>query len=295
MARWAYQWGPHDLYDYDGINENILIDLELDGEQRQVLVRPERNGHMYVLDRATGEVLSAEPYEYITVTRGIDLETGRPVEVPEKEPRENEVMREICPSAPGAKDWQPSAYSPRTGLLYVPHQHLCMDMKVVETSYIAGTPFVGAEVEMYAGPGGHRGEYMAWDPVRGEKTWAIEEEFPVWSGTVVTAGDVAFYGTMDRWFKAVDARSGELLWQFRTGSGIIGQPITYLGPDGRQYVAILAGVGGWAGAVVSGNLDPTVPFGALGFVGAMQDLPQYTAPGGTLYVFALPQQEQPTQ
>jgi len=295
MAQWAYQWGPHDLYDYDGVNENILIDLEIDGVERQVLVRPERNGHMYVLDRATGEVLSAEPYEYITVTRGIDLETGRPIEVPEKEPRENEVMREICPSAPGAKDWQPSAYSPRTGLIYVPHQHLCMDMKVVETSYIAGTPFVGAEVEMYAGPGGYRGEYMAWDPVGREKVWAIEEEFPVWSGTMVTAGDVAFYGTMDRWFKAVDARSGELLWQFRTGSGIIGQPITYLGPDGRQYVAILAGVGGWAGAVVSGNLDPTVPFGALGFVGAMQDLPQHTAPGGTLYVFALPQQEQPTQ
>jgi alcohol dehydrogenase (cytochrome c) len=170
-----------------------------------------------------------------------------------------------------------------------------MDMKVVETSYIAGTPFVGAEVEMYAGPGGYRGEYMAWDPVAREKVWAIEEEFPVWSGTVVTAGDVAFYGTMDRWFKAVDARSGELLWQFRTGSGIIGQPITYLGPDGRQYVAILAGVGGWAGAVVSGNLDPTVPFGALGFVGAMQDLPQHTAAGGTLYVFALPEQQQPTQ
>jgi PQQ-dependent dehydrogenase (methanol/ethanol family) len=295
MARWAYQWGPHDLYDYDGVNENILIDLELDGEERQVLVRPERNGHMYVMDRATGEVLSAEPYEHITVTRGIDLETGRPIEVPEKEPRVGEVMREICPSAPGAKDWQPSAFSPRTGLVYVPHQHLCMDMKVVETSYIAGTPFVGAEVQMYPGPGGYRGEYMAWNPVAAEKVWAIEEEFPVWSGTVVTAGDVAFYGTMDRWFKAVDARSGELLWQFRTSSGIIGQPITYLGPDGRQYVAILAGVGGWAGAVVSGNLDPTVPFGALGFVSAMQDLPQHTAAGGVLYVFALPQQQQPTQ
>jgi alcohol dehydrogenase (cytochrome c) len=294
MARWAYQWGPHDLYDYDGINENILIDLEIDGAERNVLVRPERNGHMYVMDRATGEVLSAEPYQHITVTRGIDLETGRPIEVEEKEPRENEVMREICPAAPGAKDWQPSAFSPRTGFIYVPHQHLCMDMKPVETSYIAGTPFVGAEVEMYAGPGGHRGEYMAWDPVRREKVWTIEESFPVWSGTVVTAGDVAFYGTMDRWFKAVDARSGELLWQFRTGSGIIGQPITYLGPDGRQYVAILAGVGGWAGAVVSGNLDPTVPFGALGFVGAMQDLPQHTAAGGVLYVFALPEQ-QPTQ
>jgi PQQ-dependent dehydrogenase (methanol/ethanol family) len=288
MARWAYQWSPHDLYDYDGVNENILLDLEIDGEQRKVLVRPERNGYMYVLDRVTGEVLSAEPYEYVTVTKGINLKTGRPIEVPEKEPQEGKVVREICPAAPGAKDWQPAAYSPRTGLLYVPHQHLCMDERVSEANYISGTPYLGAEVTMYAGPGGYRGEFMAWDPVKQEKIWAIREEFPVWSGTVVTAGDVAFYGTMDRWFKAVDVRSGDVLWQFRTDSGIIGQPVTYLGPDGVQYVAILAGVGGWAGAVVAADLDTDDPYAALGFVGAMQDLPKVTAAGGTLYVFALP-------
>ena len=295
MARWAYQWGPHDLFDYDGVNENVLMDLDIGGERRPVLVRPERNGHMYVLDRRTGEVLSAEEYEHVTVTRGIDLTTGRPIHVEEKEPREGEVVREICPAAPGAKDWQPSAYSPETGLLYVPHQHLCMDMKTSEVNYIAGTPFVGAEVQMYAGPGGHRGEFMAWDPVAQEKVWAIRENFPVWSGTVVTAGGVAFYGTMDRWFKAVDAVTGEVLWQHRVGSGIIGQPITYRGADGRQYVAILAGVGGWAGAVVSGGLDTEIPFGALGFVGAMQDLPEHTAAGGTLYVFALPPRERPAE
>lgn len=292
MARWAYQWSPHDLYDYDGVNESILLDLEISGEMRQVLVRPERNGYMYVMDRATGEVLSAEPYEHVTVTTGIDLQSGRPIEVPEKEPKEGEVIREICPAAPGAKDWQPSAWSPRTQLLYVPHQHLCMDERVSEANYISGTPYLGAEVAMYAGPGGYRGEFMAWDPIKQEKVWAIREEFPVWSGAVVTAGDVAFYGTMDRWFKAVDAHSGELLWQFRTDSGIIGQPITYQGPDGRQYVAILAGVGGWSGAVVSGDLNEEIPYGALGFVGAMQDLPDVTAAGGTLYVFALPRTQQ---
>ncbi len=289
MARWAYQWGPHDLFDYDGINENLLLDLEIDGTTRQVLVRPERNGHMYVLDRTTGQVLSADTYEHVTVTNGIDLETGRPNHVEAKEPAEGEITRDICPAAPGAKDWQPSAYSPLTGLIYVPHQHLCMDMRITETSYVAGTPFVGAEVAMHAGPGGYRGEYMAWDPVARKKVWTIQEDLPVWSGTVATAGNVAFYGTMDRWFKAVDAHSGEVLWQFRVGSGIVGQPITYQGPDGRQYVAVASGVGGWAGAVVSGNLDPRVPFGALGFVGAMQDLPEHTAAGGTLYVFALPE------
>jgi alcohol dehydrogenase (cytochrome c) len=100
---------------------------------------------------------------------------------------------------------------------------------------------------------------------------------------------VAFYGTMDRWFKAVHARTGELLWQYRVGSGIIGQPVTYLGPDGRQYVAILSGVGGWAGATALGLMPEIDPFIALGFGNAMADLPQHTPQGGMLYVFALDQ------
>jgi lanthanide-dependent methanol dehydrogenase len=110
----------------------------------------------------------------------------------------------------------------------------------------------------------------------------------VWSGALVTAGDVAFYGTMDGWFKAVDARSGAPLWQFKVGSGIIGQPMTYRGPDGKQYVAVLAGVGGWAGAIVVGDLDARDSSIALGFGNAMRDLPQKTTKGGILYVFALP-------
>ena len=289
MARWAYQWSPHDQYDYDGVNENVLLDLPIDGQTRRVLVRPERNGFMYVLDRETGEVLSADAYVHTTAATGVDLTTGRPMEVESKKTGFGRVVREICPAAPGGKDWQPSSYSPKTGLLYVPHNNLCMDMEGVEANYIAGTPFVGARVVMYAGPGGHRGEVTAWDPVARRAVWKIEEPFPAWSGTVVTAGDVVFYGTMDRWFKAVDARTGEQLWQFEAGSGIIGQPITYRGPDGRQYVAVLAGVGGWSGAVVSGNLDVRDPTAALGFVGAMTDLPQYTTSGGMLYVFALPE------
>ena len=155
-------------------------------------------------------------------------------------------------------------------------------------SYIAGTPFVGADVKMYAGPGGNRGFLQAWDPVRGKAVWKIDEPFPVWSGVVVTAGDLVFYGTMDGWFKAVDARNGQLRWKFKVGSGIVGQPITYLGPGGKQFVAVLTGVGGWAGAIVSGELDPADPTAALGFVNAMKDLPNYTTRGGMLYAFALP-------
>ncbi len=288
QARWFYQFSPHDLYDWDAVNEQILLDLQIDGRLRKVLVRPERNGFLYVIDRATGEVISADHYGYNTTTTHIDLQTGRPHHVPEKKPRPNIIVRDIAPPAPGLKDWQPSAYSPRTGWLYIPHQNLTMDMTAVEANYIAGTPFVGAEVRMHAGPGGHRGEFKAWDPVARREVWSIKEKFPVWSGAVVTAGDVAFYGTMDGWFKAVHARTGEELWKFKCGSGIIGQAMTYRGPDGRQYVAILAGVGGWAGAIVAGNLDPRDGTGALGFVNAMKDLPQHTSPGGQLYVFRLP-------
>jgi lanthanide-dependent methanol dehydrogenase len=287
-ARWFYQWTPHDLHDYDGINENVVLDLEWGGQLRKVLVHAGRDGYIYVLDRMTGEVLAADPFAHITSTLGIDLEKGRPIPNPATEPKLGKVVRGIAPAAPGAKDWQPTAFSPRTGLLYIPHQNLQMEVEGMEANYIAGTPFLGAEVKMHAGPGGHRGEYDAWDPVARKKRWSIKEHFPVWSGTMVTAGDVAFYGTMDGWFKAVHAVTGEPLWQFKCGSGIIGQPITYRGPDGRQYVAILSGIGGWAGTIVAADLDPRDGTGALGFVNAMADLKQATTRGGMLYVFRLP-------
>lgn len=287
-AVWFYQWSPHDVFDYDGINENVLVDLTIGGKVRKTLIRPERNGYIYVLDRTTGQVLSASPYVHINTTKYVDLKTGRLIYNPEKTPKVGQVIRDICPDAPGAKDWQPSAWSPRTQLLYIPHNNLCMDFEGVEANYIAGTPYVGANVKMYAGPGGNRGEFCAWDPVNQRKVWAIPEDLPCWSGALVTAGDVVFYGTMDGWFKAVDARTGKLLWQFKTGSGIIGQPITYKGPDGKQYVAILSGVGGWAGGIVAGDLDARDSTAALGFANAMRDLPMKSNKGGALYVFALP-------
>jgi len=287
-ARWFYQWSPHDLFDWDGVNEQILLDMNWKGEQRKVLVRPERNGFVYVLDRATGEVLSATPYHALTAATGVDLKTGRLQYIPEKEPKPNIVMRDICPASPGAKDWNPSSFSHQTGLLYIPHNNLCMDLMHSEANYIAGTPYVGSEERFKPGPGGHRGEFTAWDIAAGKEVWTIKENFPVWSGALTTAGGLAFYGTMDGWFKAVDAKTGDLLWQFQTGSGIIGQPSTYRGPDGRQYVAILSGVGGWAGAIVSADLDPRDATAALGFVGAMADLKDATVKGGTLFVFRLP-------
>jgi PQQ-dependent dehydrogenase (methanol/ethanol family) len=287
-AKWFYQVNPHDQHDYDEINEIILLDAVIDGKPRKVLLHPGRNGHMYMMDRATGEVLSAETYAFVNSSRGVDLKTGRLEINKEKETRLGQVVHDICPTASGSKDWNPSAYSPLTGLLYVPHENLCMDWENKEANYIAGTPYVGAEVTMKAGPGGNRGALTAWDPMARKPVWEIKEDLPLWSGAVVTAGNLLFYGTLDGWFKAVDATTGEVKWSFKTGSGIIGQPIAYRGPDGREYVAILAGVGGWAGVIVPGNLDPADPTGALGFVGAVPDLKEKTTAGGMLYVFALP-------
>jgi PQQ-dependent dehydrogenase (methanol/ethanol family) len=286
-AIWFYQWTPHDVFDHDGINESIVVDLDQPGGKRQVLLHAERNGYVYVLDRATGQVLSADPFVHITSSRGVDLKTGKLVPEPSKEPRMGRTVRDICPAAPGAKEWSPSAYSPRTGLLYIPHLNLCMDFEPMDVSYIEGTPFVGAEVTMYGGPGGHRGGFTAWDPVARKAVWHIDEDFPVISSALVTGGGLVFYGTMDGVFKAVDARTGEERWRFDVPSGIVGQPISFLGPDGKQYVAVASGVGGWAGAVVSGKLDPRDPTAALGFANAMRDLPKRTARGGTLYVFGL--------
>jgi len=286
-AIWAYQMNPHDLHDYDGVNESILLDIPWRGSRRGILVHPDRNGYMYALDRATGEVVYAKPYVHITSSDSVNLSTGELALNPTKEPRMGANVRDVCPAAPGGKDWQPSSFSPRTGLMYVPHQNLCMDEEPTAVSYIAGTPYVGMNVRMKPGIGGNRGFLTAWDPVNGRPVWQIAEPFPVWSGTLTTAGDVLFYGTMEGWFKAVDARTGALLWKYKTTSGIIGQPVAYRGPDGKEYIAVLSGVGGWSGAIVAGGLDPRDSSAALGFVGAMRDLPNVTPKGGTLYVFSL--------
>ena len=286
-AIWAYQMNPHDLHDYDGVNENVLLDIPWKGARRGVLLHPDRNGYMYAVDRATGEVVYAKPYVHITSSDSVNVSTGEIVLNEVKEPKLQRVVRDICPAAPGGKDWQPSSFSPRTGLLYVPHQNLCMDEEATSTSYIAGTPYVGMNVRMKPGIGGNRGFLTAWNPATGSPVWQIAEPFPVWSGALATAGDVVFYGTMEGWLKAVNARTGALLWQYKTTSGIIGQPVAYRGPDGREYIAVLSGVGGWSGAIVSGGLDPRDSSAALGFVAAMNDLPTATPRGGTLYVFTL--------
>jgi len=293
-AMWYYQYTPHDLFGHDGINESIVTELELQpGEpKRRVLLHADRNGYLYVLDRATGEVISATKFVRVNATSGVDLKSGRLVFNDGKKPIMGKVVQDIAPAATGGKDWQPSSFSPRTKLMYLPHQTLAMDFEEVEVNYIAGTPYIGANAKFYPDPvspgNGNMGAFTAWDPVQKRAVWNIEEKFPVWCGTVVTAGDVVFYGTMDRWFKAVDAQTGKVLWKFQVDSGIVGQPITFLGPDGKQRVAVLSGVGGWPGVVVSNDLDPSDPISGHGFGNTMRELPKYTGKGGRLYIFKLP-------
>lgn len=287
-ARWAYQVTPHDMWDYDEIMENVLVDMEYGGRMRKLLIHPARVGFVFIMDRETGEVLSAESFQPVNWASGYDLKTGLPNVNPDKKTKFGQVTTGICPSSTGAKEFVPSAFSPRTGLLYIPAHNTCMDYLGIEANYIAGTPYLGASVKMYPGPGGYQGELVAWDPARGRKVWGIKDtKFPIHSGVLATGGDVVFFGTMDGWFKAADARTGAELWQFKTASGIVGNPITYLGPDGKQYVAIYSGIGGWMGSVAFPDISVDDPYAALGVVGAMKEIKKYSAPGNVLYVFAL--------
>jgi PQQ-dependent dehydrogenase (methanol/ethanol family) len=272
MARWAYQTTPHDRWDYDAVNEDILMDLPINGQVRKVLVHLDRNAYGYTIDRVTGEVLEAAPFAYQNWSTGFDMKTGTPVVDPDKEPHPNVKLVNVCPPDIGGKDWQPSAASPRTGLVYADIFNICMDVTDIEASYIPSSPFDGMDMNRYPAPGGNLGEFIAWNPATGKKVWSIKEIYMTMSGVLATAGDVVFYGTADGWFRAVDARSGKVLWSQKLGSGIIGQPITYLGLDHRQYIAISAGIGG--AATVRADVIALRPF-------------DFPAGGNTLYVFSI--------
>jgi PQQ-dependent dehydrogenase (methanol/ethanol family) len=286
-VKWVYQMTPHDAWDYDGVNEMVLTDQTIGGKAYKTLEHFDRNGFGYTLDRTTGKVLVANPYGAVNWAKSIDLTTGRPVEDPTKRTTAKGNTEGICPAAIGFKDQQPSAYSEKTGLFYVPTNNICMDYEGVEVKYTAGQPYVGAIVRMFPGPGGNRGRFIAWDPKVGKVVWEIKENLAAYGGALTTAGNVVFYGTMEGWLKAVDATTGKLLWQFKTPSGIIGNPMTYMGPDGKQYVAVLSGIGGWAGIGVAAGIGADDPTAGLGALGAFGDAGSFTTQGGVLTVFSL--------
>ncbi len=296
MAKWVYQMTPHDEWDYDGVNEMILADQNIGGQSRKTLVHFDRNGFGYTLDRATGELLVAEKYDPdVNWATKVDMDKnsktyGRPLVVSKYSTDQNGPdvnTKGVCPAALGSKDEQPAAFSPDTGLFYVPTNHVCMDYEPFKVSYTAGQPYVGATLSMFPPQGQtNMGNFIAWDGKAGKIVWSDKEQFSVWSGALATAGGVVFYGTLEGYLKAVDAHTGKELYKFKTPSGIIGNVMTYEHGN-KQYVAVLSGVGGWAGiGLAAGLTDPTA---GLGAVGGYAGLKQYTALGGQLTVFALPQ------
>ncbi len=320
MAKWVYQMTPHDEWDYDGVNEMILTDLEIGGQTVPALVHFDRNGLAYTLNRDTGELLVAEKYDpVVNWTTGVDMDPnsetyGRPKVVDQYS---TEVQGEdvnttgICPAALGTKDQQPAAYSPKTKLFYVPTNHVCMDYEPFRVSYTAGQAYVGATLSMYPAPNSHggMGNFIAWDATTGKIVWSLPEQFSAWGGALATAGDVVFYGTLEGYLKAVDSETGEELYKFKTPSGIIGNVTTYT-HGGKQYIAVLSGIGGWAGiGLAAGLLAPegaagwhgavhpgreageaerAVGTAGLGAVGGYAALANVTTLGGALTVFALP-------
>ncbi|MEY9362428.1 PQQ-dependent dehydrogenase (methanol/ethanol family) [Bradyrhizobium yuanmingense] len=295
MAKWVYQMTPHDEWDYDGVNEMILSDQQINGQNRKLLTHFDRNGLAYTMDRESGELLVAEKYDpKVNWTSGVDMDKnsptyGRPKVVAQYSTEhggEDKNTKGICPAALGTKDQQPAAYSPDTQLFYVPTNHVCMDYEPFKVSYTAGQPYVGATLSMYPPQGeSHMGNFIAWDNKTGKIVWSNKEQFSVWSGALATAGGVVFYGTLEGYLKAVDAKTGKELYKFKTPSGIIGNVTTYEN-NGKQYIAILSGVGGWAGiGLAAGLTDPTAGLGAVGGYAALSN---YTALGGTLTVFSLP-------
>jgi PQQ-dependent dehydrogenase (methanol/ethanol family) len=291
-ARWVYQMTPHDEWDFDGINEVILADVDVKGKKRKVAVHFDRNGFAYTMDRVSGELLVAEKYDpKVNWATHVDMNTGRPQVVAKYSTRQNGEdvnTKGVCPAALGTKDQQPAAFSPKNGLFYVPTNHVCMDYEPFRVEYTAGQPYVGATLSMFPAPGSHggMGNFITWDAGKGKIVQSKPEKFSVWSGALVTAGGIACYGTLEGYLKCVDADDiNKELFKFKTPSGIIGNVNTWE-YKGKQYIGILSGIGGWAGIGLAAGLEK--PTDGLGAVGGYAELASYTELGGVMTVFALP-------
>ncbi len=292
VAKWVYQMTPFDEWDFDGINEMILADIPVKGKPTKALVHFDRNGFAYTLDRTNGALLVAEKYDpKVNWATHVDMKTGRPAVVAKYSTAQNGPdvnTKGICPAALGSKDQQPASFDPNTGLFYVPTNHVCMDYEPFKVEYTAGQPYVGATLSMFPAPGSHggMGNYITWDAGTGKIVQSKPEKFSVWSGSLNTAGGLSCYGTLEGFFKCVDAKDiTKELYKFKTPSGIIGNVFTYE-HKGKQYMGVFSGIGGWAGIGMAAGLEKDTD--GLGAVGGYKELNQYTDLGGSLTIFALP-------
>ncbi|MFM7084579.1 MAG: PQQ-binding-like beta-propeller repeat protein [Hyphomicrobium sp.] len=304
-GKWQYQTQPHDNWDYDAMNENTVLNLRINDQDRKVIVHLHKNGFAYVMDRKTGEIIQAPHFGYENWSGGsVNTTDGLPVSydasahnytnygiLADKKTAENSLTTNICPSAFGVKNWGYSTYSKNTGYLYFGAFNVCQNYRPTKVNYIAGTPFVGAEIGLspnfggtaYNGPKNTTngsttssdpilgsallnsigtndnfmmGEFVAFDPVSGERKWTIREPKVVVGGALSTAGDVVFYGTGDGRFRAVNATNGALLAEKQLGCGIVSAPIAYIAGDGKPRVAITTGLG-WLNSAFAGQAKCT--------------------------------------
>lgn len=292
VARWVYQMTPNNEWGYNGGNEMILADLDIDGSRVPALVHFDQNGFVYVLNRVTGELLRGDKYDpSVNWATHINMTTGKPaVNInTSRYLSNNSAAITVCPSVDGVKSEAPAAYSPRTGYFYLPASHTCMIRKSGRASLNTTLdPELDNAQQQRSDPGiipageavgdgtSNMGSVTAWDAAQGTASWSIPEKWPVRSGVLVTGGDVVFYGTLDGHVKLVDASTGKLLWQFRVPSGVAGNFSTWM-YKGKQYVGVLTGV------------DPD-KLAELGLTDSerYQDLKRSIRPGGTLMVFSLP-------
>jgi PQQ-dependent dehydrogenase (methanol/ethanol family) len=291
MAKWVYQMTPFDEWDFDGINEMILADIDVKGKPTKALVHFDRNGFGYTLDRVTGALLVAEKFDpTVNWATHVDMKTGRPQVVKQYSTAQGGAdhnNKGICPAALGSKDEQPAAFDPETKLFYVPTNHVCMDYEPFKVDYVAGQPYVGATLSMYPPPGEkNMGNYITWNASTGKIVQSHAEKFSVWSGALNTAGGLSCYGTLEGYLKCVDKKDiNKELYKFKTPSGIIGNVFTYE-HKGKQYIGVFSGIGGWAGIGMAAGLEKDTD--GLGAVGGYKELSQFTELGGSLTVFALP-------
>lgn len=269
--KWAIQQTPAETWDYDGVNENVLADITIDGQKTPVLMKADRNGFFFVVNRETGKLISAKPFVPVNWAKRYDVESGRLVEDPSKRPRVDYKATDICPSWMGGKNWQPMSFNPQTGLIYVTTNNMCQDMQAAEVNYRRGAFYLGNDFSVNPGHGDHLGQLLALDPATQKPVWTMNLPLPWNGGTMTTAGNLVFFGDIQGHFRALNAKTGKPLWQMNVGSGVGAGPMTY-SVDGKQYVAILVGRGE----------SPPAFMGEIG-----KKIMAATPEGGTLFVFSL--------